>query len=208
MKRTLILRLAIMLGLLGRASTSDAQLFIRAPFVRVAVGDGVAVRAPFVNFFIPPSGPVYYGPYYQQPVYGPFYPQPIIVGSSPTPIQPAQPAQPAGPPQPASPQLPQAPNPQGVPVPLPLDNAPPQPVQIAQAPTLERFAKSFQPKAGSYEVTVLNPITNQPTSVRFALPEGAPRRVITTRDSVEFIYSLRQWVRIEFDKDGAMVTSR
>ena len=50
--------------------------------------------------------------------------------------------------------------------------------------------------------------TNQPTTVRFCLPEGTPRRVIVKRDSIEFVYGLRQWVRIEFDRDGATVTSR
>jgi hypothetical protein len=193
MKRNVTLSLAIAFGLFGLTPTSEAQVFIRAPFVRVAVGDGVWVRAPFVNLNVPPSGPVYgpvYGPYYR-----PYYvPQPIIVGS-PQPVQPAEPFVP--------------PAPQPVPIPqIPNDNAPPQPIQPAQAPTLESFAKSFQPKAGSYEVTLLNPITRQPTTVRFALPEGTPRRVHTTRDSIEFVYALRQWVRIEFDRDGAIVTSR
>jgi hypothetical protein len=32
--------------------------------------------------------------------------------------------------------------------------------------------------------------------------------VIVTRDSIEWVYALRQWVRIEFDKDGATVISR
>jgi hypothetical protein len=188
MKRTLILSGAIALCLLGLTSASDAQVFIRAPFVRIAVGDGVAVRAPFVNLFVPPSGPVYGPYYYPQPIYGPFYQQPTIVGSPTAPVQPSVPYVP----------MPPATN----------DNAPPQPIQTAQAPTLDAFAKTFQAKAGSYEVTVLNPISKQPTNVRFALPEGTPRRVITTRDSIEFVYGLRQWVRIEFDKDGAIVTSR
>jgi len=197
MKRTMILSLAIALSMLGVVSTSNAQVLIRAPFVRVAVGDGVAVRAPFVNLFIPPSNGPYYGPYYQQPVFGPYYYPPVIVGSPAAPLQPGQPAAPGV----------QLPLPQPLP-PIKDDNAPPQPIQQAQAPTLDAFAKSFQAKAGSYEVTVLNPITKQPTNVRFALPEGTPRRVITNRDSIEFVYGLRQFVRIEFDRDGAIVTSR
>jgi hypothetical protein len=88
------------------------------------------------------------------------------------------------------------------------DDAPPQPVQPVQATTLDDFAKTFKPKAGTYEVTMLNPVTKQPTPVRFILPEGTPRRVHLTRDSIEFVYGLRQWVRIEFDRDGVQVTAR
>ena len=87
-------------------------------------------------------------------------------------------------------------------------NAPPPPLQPVQAPTLEAFSKTFQAKAGSFDVTLINPVTKQPTSVRFSLPEGTPRRVVVTRDSIEWVYGLRQWVRIEFDRDGATVISR
>ena len=47
MKRTLTIVAAVLLGWLGAVSTSEAQVFIRAPFVRVGVGDGVYVRATF-----------------------------------------------------------------------------------------------------------------------------------------------------------------
>ena len=172
MKRTMTLSAAVMIGLLGWASAAQAQVFIRVPFVRVWVGDGVSVRAPFVNVNVPPR--VYYTP--------------AVVVEKPLP--------------PASEPIP-APRP-----PINDANAPPQPVQPAQVMTIDAFAKNFQAKAGSYEVTLLNPTTKQPTAVRFSLPEGTPRRVQVTRDSVEFIYGLRQWVRIEFDKDGAIVTAR
>src|SRR5947208_13553949 len=59
MKRTVTLGAAVVVGWLGVVATSEAQVFIRAPFVRVGVGDGVYVRAPFVNLYVPPSGPVY-----------------------------------------------------------------------------------------------------------------------------------------------------
>jgi hypothetical protein len=91
---------------------------------------------------------------------------------------------------------------------IPAPDAPPQPIQPIQVQSLEAFAKSFQAKPGSYEVPLLNPVTNQPAAVRFTLPDGTPRRVVVTRDSIEFIYSLRQWVRIEFERDGVRVTSR
>jgi hypothetical protein len=168
MKRTIILSAAVTAAWLGLVSTSEAQVFIRAPFVRVAVGDGVAVRAPFVNLYIPDNGPVYYRPFGPRVIYTE---PPVVV----------QPLPPTG------------------------EKLPPP---VGQAPTLEGFAKTFQPKAGTFEVTILNPVTKQPTPVRFSLPEGQPRRVVVNRDSIEFIYSLRQWTRIEFDRDGVVVTTR
>jgi hypothetical protein len=191
MKRTLILSTAMLIGWLGWVSSSQAQVFVRAPFVRVSVGDGVAVRAPFVNLWIPGDGPVYYRPYGPRVIYMPAVP--TVVESPPA----APPMPPAGEPIPA-------------PRPLPAQdpNAPPQPLTPMKTQTIDAFAKSFQAKAGTYEVTLLNPVTKQPTSVRFMLPEGTPRRVNVTRDSIEFIYGLRQWVRIEFDRDGVQVTTR
>lgn len=178
MKRMMMLGAGLLIGCLGMASSSQAQVFVRAPFVRVWVGDGVGVRAPFVNIYVPPAGPRVY------------YPPPVIV-ESPAPMPPVQP-----PFQPPAPR------------PLPDPNAPPQPIDPAQATTLEAFSKTFQAKAGSYEVTLLNPVSNQPTAVRFTLPEGTPRRVIVNRDSIEFVYRIGQWVRIEFERDGVRVTSR
>jgi hypothetical protein len=182
MKRAIVLGTAILAGWFASVSMSEAQVIIRAPFVRVYAGDGVAVRAPFVNLYIPGDGPVVYGP---RVIY---MPPPVVVAPQ------AQPQSFPPPPQP---------------VPAPdAKNAPPQPLQPVQAPTLEAFSKSFQAKAGSYDVTLINPVSKQPTSVRFSLPEGTPRRVVVTRDSIEWVYGLRQWVRIEFDRDGATVISR
>jgi len=195
MKRTLILSAAILMGWLGFASVTEAQVFVRAPFVRVQVGGGgTYVRAPFVNLYFPPSGPVYADP----PLYGPR----VIVGSPP--IVQMPPADPFVPPPPT-------PLPMAVPQPLPQvvdPNAPPHPVQAVQVPTHDAFAKSFQAKGGSYDVTMINPVTKQPTQVRFTLPEGTPRRVIVERNEIEFFYGLRNFVRIQFDRDGAIVTSR
>ena len=182
MKRTFILGAAVALGWLSVASPSQAQVFIRAPFVRVGVGDGVYVRTPFVNLYVPPSGPVY-GP---RVIY---LPPPIVVQSPPAESE-------------AIP-LPQAP-----PIPKADPNAPPLPLQPVPVQTLESFSRSFQPKGGSFDTTVINPVTNQPTALRFSLPEGTPRRVLVSRDSIEFVYRIGQWVRIDFDRDGAKVTSR
>jgi hypothetical protein len=102
------------------------------------------------------------------------------------------------------------PKPQGAPPqPAPnIDNEPPQPSKAVKVPTLEQFASTFQPKPGNYEVTILNPVTKQPETVRFSLPEGSPRRVQVRRTEIEFDYGIRRFVRIEFDKEGVMVTSR
>ena len=81
-------------------------------------------------------------------------------------------------------------------------------MQPEASPSLEEFAKGFQPKAGSYEVTLLNPVTRQPTLVRFTLPEGTPRRVNTSRSGIEFDYGPRRYVRIQFDRDGAEIVTR
>jgi hypothetical protein len=162
------------------------------------VGDGVYVRAPFVNLYVPGDRPAYYYPPYYQP------PRVIYSDQIPPYLPPNETFVPPAP-KPVMP--PPKPQPFDAPKPQPSDGPPPA-VQPAQATTLESFAKTFQPKAGSYEIDLLNPVSKQPTTVRFMLPEGTPRRVLTTRDSIEFIYSLRQWVRIEFDRDGVTVTSR
>ena len=187
MKRTLTLGAVVLAGWLGLAATSHAQVVIRAPFVRVAVGDGVSVRAPFVRIN---TGEFSYGPYY-----GPQYSPPPVIMPPPQPMPPANNFPPA--PQPLPP------------LPKGRDfEAPPMPFQPAEAMSLEQFGKTFQPKAGSYEVTIMNPVTKQPTNVRFTLPEGQPKRVNVNGRSIEFVYGFRQFVRIEFDRDGALVTSR
>jgi hypothetical protein len=190
-----LMTLAVVLGL-AVASAAEAQVFVRAPFVRVQVGGGVYVRAPFVNLWLPPP-PVYVGP--------PAYIAPPNVYVPPMPRVVESPAPPANEPPPLPNTPPPVPNTPAVPN---NDNGPPQPAKAAQVPTLEQFAKSFQPKGGRYEVSILNPVTNQATPVRFTLPEGNPRRVDLRRNEIEFYYGIRRFVRIEFDNEGAMVTSR
>ena len=73
---------------------------------------------------------------------------------------------------------------------------------------MESVARTFQPRAGSYDVSIINPLTGQPAAVRFTLPEGTPRRVIVGRDHIEFVYNLRQFVLIEFNRNGATVVAR
>jgi hypothetical protein len=179
------------------ASAASAQIVIRAPFVRVQVGGpGVYVRAPFVNLYVPESPPVYSvaprtivsPPSFVAPM-----PAPWENGRKPTPP----------PPRPKS-ELQKA----MPPADDDLDAAPPVPATPERVLTLEEFAKAFQPKAGSYEVTLQNPVTRQPTTVQFTLPEGTPRRVNLSRRELEFDYGPRRYVKIQFDQDGAEVHSR
>ena len=74
--------------------------------------------------------------------------------------------------------------------------------------TLDQFAKSFQARPGTYQVTIINPVSRTPANVSFTLPEGSPRRVIVRRDQIVFNYGRLHFVRIDFDEDGAIVTSR
>lgn len=184
-------------------TSAPAQVVVRAPFVRVETGGGyTAVRAPFVNLFIPSAPPVYYGP------------PPGVYFPGPPPLAPANPGTATLPspraiplPPPPGPVGPKAVPPATVEPPVQPDLTPPAPIQTPKAPTLDEFAKSFKPKAGNYEVTLTNPVNRQAETVKFSLP-GEPLRVRTTRNSIEFVYGPRQFVRIEFDQDGPMIISR
>jgi hypothetical protein len=69
---------------------------------------------------------------------------------------------------------------------VPSANVPdPPPPPPNRAPTLDEFARTFQAKAGAYQVTIQNPVTGLATVVRFTLPEGTPRRVLVHRRSIE-----------------------
>ena len=85
---------------------------------------------------------------------------------------------------------------------------PPPPSKASAGLTIDQFAKTFQPKAGNYEVELINPATGQPTSVRFTLPEGTPRKVHVSGREIEFDYGARRYVKIQFDSDGAVVIAR
>lgn len=186
MKRLILPCLLAAFALGVCASASHAQVFVRAPFVRVQAGGpgGVHVRAPFVNIWVPGRPPVYYVPTpVAPPVFVPPAPKVVVPGPQQQPQPEPQPKEGTG------------------------DLAPPQPLAPSGTLTLEQFIKSFQPKAGSYEVTLLNPITKEPTTVRFTLPEGSPKRVHLRSNEIEFDYGIRRFVRITFDRDGAMVTS-
>jgi len=72
--------------------------------------------------------------------------------------------------------------------------------------SFDEFAKSFQPREGSYQFVLANPLTSAPATVQFSLPAGSPRTVVSRRE-LTFDYGSGQWVRIHFDRRGARVTS-
>lgn len=184
MRQINILSGAALAAILALAAPAAADVYVRVPFVRVHVGGGVHVRAPFVNLYVPSTPRVYVMPQAQ--------PAPAFEAPAPE----------------ALPEPKKTPRTQPKPVDVNPDDAPPAPAEPQPVLTLEQFAKSFQPKAGNYEVTLLNPVTRAATTVRFTLPEGAPRRVNSSRNEIEFEYGARRYVRIRFDRDGAEISSR
>jgi len=127
----------------------------------------------------------------------------LVVPTGPaTPLVPAQPPT-LPPPTP----LPGTPLP-GTPLPGADPDAPPMPAPAPiRAMTLREFADHFRPAAGSYEVALINPVTCQPCLVRFCLP-GCPNRVVVNRCEIVYRYGIGRWVRIHFDGNGYVVTSR
>ena len=186
-----------LIALLACTAPSRAQVFIRAPFVRVAVGQPawpggpapVYVRAPFVQINNGYPAPLVFPP----PVV--INPAPIVVNPSPAPVivnpPPAQAPEVLTPPTPV-PQVPVQPGastiqPPPAPVPQVVPNRP---------MTVDEFAKGFRPAAGKYQVTLLHPRTNAPVTVAFTLPQGNPRVRVTNR-LIDFDYG-RQEVEIRF----------
>ncbi len=70
-----------------------------------------------------------------------------------------------------------------------------------RAPTLDEFAKSFQPAPGKYEVVIQHPVTCEPVKVCFTLPEGCPKKVRVHAREIDFDYGKTD-VSIRFIRDG------
>lgn len=169
------------LAALGFASLAEAQqVRVRVPFVDVDVGPGIRVRAPFVNLWFPT--------------------RPRVVVAPTPPPPPIAPAQPIPPVQQTPPAIQNS---------AVTDEPLPAPIKTVRgALTTREFVQSFTPREGVHEVTLMNPFTKAGNSVRFTLPAGAPERVLTDEQKIEFVYGPRRFVRIEFDEDGPIVTSR
>jgi hypothetical protein len=119
----------------------------------------------------------------------------VVVPVTPAPVVvPVTPAPPMSPPQPVP--LP------AQPIPVPLQQ--PQPAIVVPAPKApvlpQDFARTFQPRAGTYDVVFIHPRTNQPVSVAFDLPAGDPR-VSWIGNSLVFDYG-RHEVEIRFQIGG------
>lgn len=184
---------------LAIAETAQAQIVIQRPFGRVIFGGGAGIQ------IIGPRGNVIR-----------LHPgmAPVVMPQAPSSAKPA-----AKPAEDEQEELP-APRPVSeknaksaklVPVKnAPAKDAPPEPTAKTEGPamSLKDFADKFQPKKGTFNLDIVSPVTKQPTPVRFTLPEGTPKRVQLLPDGIEFIYGPRRFVRIQFDNDGAFVTSR
>ncbi len=155
------------------------------PFVGVQVGgDGVYVRAPFVNLRIPRR---------------------VVVMPAPTTrvVEPSLPVEEVLPP----PRTQKIGDPIPVPLPKPGQTDFSIPVPLPRAETVRpqshrEFASTFKPAAGTYEVVLLHPVTNQPVKVSFTLPVGQPRNVRTLPRQINFDYPGRNDVTIRFLADG------
>jgi hypothetical protein len=76
-----------------------------------------------------------------------------------------------------------------------------------KALTLAEFASAFKPVAGTHQVLLLHPVTNEPVNVTFTLPAGEPRVQVLRRDLI-FDYG-RHEVEIRFQlRGGVRVVSR
>jgi hypothetical protein len=166
MRKHLVVGLAALTILLGMTAAANAGVFVRAPFVRVYVGDGpgsVVVSPPFIRPII-----------VDRPA-----PPPIIIGQ-PIDVPPVTTQQR-----------------------VIVQEAPPATtaVVVNRAPTLDEFAKTFKPAAGKYEVVIQHPVTCEPVTVCFTLPEGCPKKVKVHPRQIDFDYGKTD-VSIRFIRDG------
>jgi len=181
------------LGLLAFASLAvlaspvAAQVVVRTPFVDVRVGNGVYVRAPFVTLYVPARRTVRMAPPPRPVRVVRASAQPPLVVPAPTPIGPPTRRQAEPPPVPVE----------------ELRTLPVSPVPVVRPLTVQEFAASFRPVAGTYEVMLEHPRTHRPVKVCFTLPEGAPRKVRVNRLKLEFDYGRRK-VTVRFFHNGTV----
>jgi hypothetical protein len=167
MCKQLAVALAALTSLLGVTAAAQAGVFVRAPFVRVFVGDGpgsVVVSPPFVGPIVverPAPPRVIIG----QPVEVP----PVITQERVIVSEEKRPAAAV--------------------------------VVLNRAPTLDEFAKTFKPVAGKHEVVIQHPVTCEPVTVCFTLPEGCPKKVRVHPRQIDFDYGKAD-VAIRFIRDG------
>jgi hypothetical protein len=166
MRKHLVIGLAALTTLLGVTAAAHAGVFVRAPFVRVYVGDGpgsVVVSPPFIRPII-----------VDRPA-----PPPVIIGR-PVDVPPVTTQERV---------IVQEQRPASI------------VVAVNRAPTLDEFAKTFKPAAGKYEVVIQHPVTCEPVTVCFTLPEGCPKKVRVNPRQIDFDYGKTD-VTIRFVRDG------
>jgi hypothetical protein len=110
-----------------------------------------------------------------------------------------------GPPAPAPIVVPQpdreSPTPT-LPPPTPL-NAPAPPAAM----TLQEFAATFKPCAGTYEACIIHPRTCEPVKVTFCLPDAPVCKVRVTKREIDFEYPGKHTVSIRFRLNGSVTVS-
>lgn len=103
-----------------------------------------------------------------------------------------------------SPVLETAPPPLVMPATTSLMPVAPLPV-VAQAISVDDFAASFKPVAGTHKVTLIHPKTCCPVDVCFKLPCGCARKVTVTKYTMRITYpGLFNDVVIRFKLDGTV----
>jgi hypothetical protein len=188
MRKTSLLSLAVILGLAG---LSRADFNYVGRYVGVRVGpNGVEVRAPFVNVFVPK---------------GMNCPAPVPMPRA-DPVENGPPVRgPEGVPLKIAPPVPPIPLPERE----PEDKLVKQSVEVpsikqsAEVPSIYEFAASFKPTAGTHDVTVIHPYTNRPVKLSFSLPEGSPKVQVkgALRRCIDFEYG-KSHREIWFYRDG------
>ncbi len=160
-------------GLLTLNTMADAQVFVKAPFVRVWTGgpDGpVFVKAPLVTVDVPGANP--------GTSLVPVYTPPVVV----TPLPPPTP-------------------PPVVVTPVPVVPSP-TPVVVVPKAVLNHyeFARAFVPTPGPHTVKLIHPGSGAVVEVSFTLPAGAPKVEAFPR-AVVFYYGATE-VEIFFGLKG------
>lgn len=156
-----------------------------------------------------PASPIPTTPYGRAPAgAGAYPPGPAIQGPAPA-YQPAPPPSLGYQPMPATRPLPL---PSAQPMPLPQA----QPLQSVQTvhripsniPTPADFAGSFQGMPGQYQVVLLHPVSGQPVTVNFTLPQS--RGTYKTRLTARYLEfdSPDHTVGIRFARDGRAVVDQ
>jgi hypothetical protein len=104
------------------------------------------------------------------------------------------------------PQLIQSPIRESAPPPFVVPGAPiPVIQQPIQPMSVDDFACSFQPAAGTYRVTLIHPKTCCPVDVCFTLPCGCAKKITTTKYTMRIVYpGLFNDVVIRFRLDGSV----